>query len=71
MRNQNYSTKRDYTPTRDGRNGSEFGITTAAKFNRYAAKRESDRKAAQSNESNRAKMVAWGLNPNDADMIFA
>ena len=69
---KNYNTVRtERKANRDGRKGNEFGITTATKFNRYAAKREEDRKAAQRNEANRAQMAAWGYNPNDADMLFA
>ena len=56
---------------RDGRNGNEFAITTAAKYNSYEAKRIADRNAAAANEANRAQMVAWGMNPNDADLMFA
>lgn len=66
-----FTTKHDYRKGRDGKNGNEFGITSAAKYNRYAAQREADRKAAQQNEANRAQMVAWGMNPNDADLMFA
>lgn len=59
------------TIKRDGKNGNEFAITTASKYNSYAAKRERERKAAQQNEANRRWMLEHGMNPNDADLMFA
>lgn len=67
----NKYTARTNKVQRDGRNGGEFGITTAAKYNRYAKQREAARLAAQQNEANRAWMVEHGYNPDDADLMFA
>lgn len=69
-----YNTKSDYrkgSKARDGRNGNEFAITSATKYNSYERQRQQEREAAQQNEANRAWMVEHGYSANDADLMFA